>query len=225
METNLKTDCPYRRLVVLLYRSMLLLLGIVGLVFQYIGDGIGMLMYYTNLSNILVVLFLICLLAHKGKESVKLLRVKGGVTMSILITFVVYHLMLAPTAKPEDFYTIENYLLHYVVPLGFLLDTLVFDRVKYHVLDPIRWAQLPIVYFAFAILNGTVLHWPIPGVEAFYPYFFINVDKYGWILVLRNAALITAAYIAVGYVLFTVITLLSRKTLSPGHCPFRKGQC
>lgn len=206
----------------MLYRSMLLLLGVVALVIQYVDDGLGMLMYYTNLSNIVVVLFLVCLLAHKGKESERLLRVKGGVTMSILITFVVYHFMLAPTAKPENFFTIENYLLHYIVPVGFLLDTLVFDRVKYHVLDPVRWAQLPIFYFAFAILNGVVLHWPIPGKEGFYPYFFINVDKYGWAIVMRNAALITVAYIAVGYLLFTVVILLSRRALGAGRCPFKR---
>ena len=56
----------------------------------------------------------------------KSLAPKGGVTMSIMITCVIYHFLLAPIAT--NFYTLENFLCHYIVPLWFLADTLFFDK-------------------------------------------------------------------------------------------------
>ena len=63
--------------------------------------GLGMLLYYTVLSNLLVVLFTGYLLLKMRSggdswQSPSILRLKGGVTMSIMITCVIYHFMLAP---------------------------------------------------------------------------------------------------------------------------------
>ena len=65
--------------------------------------GFGMLLYYTVLSNLLVTLFtayLLYVMRRSGEnwQSRHLLRLKGGVTMSIMITCVIYHFMLAPIA-------------------------------------------------------------------------------------------------------------------------------
>ena len=57
-------------------------------------------------------------------QSPGILRLKGGVTMSIMITCVIYHFMLAPLTT--DFYRLENFLCHYIVPLWFLADTIIF---------------------------------------------------------------------------------------------------
>ena len=61
--------------------------------------GFGMLLYYTVLSNLLVTIFTGYLLRVMSRsaenwQSPTLLRLKGGVTMSIMITCVIYHLCL-----------------------------------------------------------------------------------------------------------------------------------
>ena len=85
-----------------------------------------------------------------------LLRLKGGVTMSIMITCVIYHFLLAPIAT--NFYTLENFLCHYIVPLWFLADTLFFDKQgQYKIWDPIVWTILPLLYMIFALFNGLSL--------------------------------------------------------------------
>ena len=58
--------------------------------------GFGMLLYYTVLSNLLVTIFtgyLLRVMSRSGEnwQSPTLLRLKGGVTMSIMITCVIYH--------------------------------------------------------------------------------------------------------------------------------------
>ena len=58
--------------------------------------GFGMLLYYTVLSNLLVAIFTLYLLKVMSRlgenwQRPSLLRLKGGVTMSIMITCVIYH--------------------------------------------------------------------------------------------------------------------------------------
>ena len=129
--------------------------------------GFGMLLYYTVLSNLLVTIFtgyLLRVMSRSGEnwQSPTLLRLKGGVTMSIMITCVIYHFMLAPIAT--DFYRVENFLCHYIVPLWFLADTLFFDKQgQYKIWDPVLWTILPLVYMIFALFNGLVLKLNIPN--------------------------------------------------------------
>lgn len=189
-------------------RCLLLALAILGVVLEILRYGFGMLLYYTVLSNLLVVLFVAYLLYRmKAKEdwqSQNLLRVKGGVTMSIMITCVIYHILLAPIAT--DFYRLENFLCHYIVPLFFLLDTLVADKQgQYKWLDPLAWTSVPLLYMGFALLNGLVFGLPVPKAkDSPFPYFFLNVGKKGWGYVLTYSAIIFVAYLLAGFVLFAV---------------------
>ena len=176
--------------------------------------GFGMLLYYTVLSNLLVTLFtayLIYVMRRSGEnwQSQRLLRLKGGVTMSIMITCVIYHFMLAPIAT--DFYRLENFLCHYIVPLWFLADTLLFDKQgQYKIWDPVLWTILPLVYMLFALFNGLVLKLNIPNSKDNpFPYFFLNVNK-GWDVVIKWCLIIFAAYMVAGFI-FYLIKQIKRK--------------
>ena len=176
--------------------------------------GFGMLLYYTVLSNLLVTLFtayLLYVMRRSGEnwQSRHLLRLKGGVTMSIMITCVIYHFMLAPIAT--DFYRLENFLCHYIVPLWFLADTLLFDKQgQYKIWDPVLWTILPLVYMIFALFNGLVLKLNIPNSKDNpFPYFFLNVNK-GWDVVIKWCLIIFAAYMVAGFI-FYLIKQIKRK--------------
>ncbi|MBF0775518.1 hypothetical protein BVE84_04055 [Streptococcus azizii] len=189
-------------------RCLLALLAIIGTTLEILKYGVGMLLYYTVQSNLLVALFATYMvyamyrkqdLQHRG-----FLRLKAAVTMSIMITCVIYHFMLAPLAT--DFWRVENLLCHYIVPLYFLLDTLLIDQKKqYKWFDPIWWTALPVAYLAFALLNGLVIQLPIPDAkDSPFAYFFLNVPKYGWAYVLTYATKIFLAYLLAGYGLLLV---------------------
>ncbi|MFS9260590.1 Pr6Pr family membrane protein [Streptococcus infantis] len=178
--------------------------------------GFGMLLYYTVLSNLLVMIFTGYLLWKMRREgdhwqSSSLLRLKGGITMSIMITCVIYHFMLAPLTK--DFYRLENFLCHYIVPLWFLVDTIIFDKSRqYKWFDPIVWTVLPLLYMGFAILNGFVLKMDVPNAkDSPFPYFFLNANKYGWGFVFRWAAIIFVAYMVSGYLFYLVKNIKKSK--------------
>ena len=178
--------------------------------------GFGMLLYYTVLSNLLVMIFTGYLLWKMRREgdhwqSSSLLRLKGGITMSIMITCVIYHFMLAPLTK--DFYRLENFLCHYIVPLWFLVDTIIFDKSRqYKWFDPIVWTVLPLLYMGFAILNGFVLKTDVPNAkDSPFPYFFLNAPKHGWGFVFRWAAIIFVAYMVSGYLFYLVKNIKKSK--------------
>lgn len=176
--------------------------------------GFGMLLYYTVLSNLLVTIFtgyLLRVMNRSGEnwQSPTLLRLKGGVTMSIMITCVIYHFMLAPIAT--DFYRVENFLCHYIVPLWFLADTLFFDKQgQYKIWDPVLWTILPLVYMIFALFNGLVLKLPVPNSKVSpFPYFFLDVAK-GWDVVIKWCLIIFVAYMVAGFI-FYLIKQIKRK--------------
>ena len=178
--------------------------------------GFGMLLYYTVLSNLLVMIFTGYLLWKMRREgdhwqSSSLLRLKGGITMSIMITCVIYHFMLAPLTK--DFYRLEKFLCNYIVPLWFLVDTIIFDKSRqYKWFDPIVWTVLPLLYMGFAILNGFVLKMDVPNAkDSPFPYFFLNANKYGWGFVFRWAAIIFVAYMVSGYLFYLVKNIKKSK--------------
>ena len=176
-------------------------------------------MYYTNLSNLLVSIFaiymVVAMVQNKDLQTTNFLRIKAAVTMSIMITFVIYHFMLAPLAT--DFWRVENMLCHYITPLYFFFDTLLVDRQRqYQLLDPLRWTALPLLYMAFALLNGLVLKWPIPDAkDSPFAYYFLNVHKYGWSYVLTHAVVIFLAYLLAGYLLYFIKTIKIKAVSSP----------
>ena len=196
--------------IIFFSRSFMFLAAFTGVYLEITKrGGLGMLLYYTVLSNLLVMIFTGYLLWKMRREgdywqSSSLLRLKGGITMCIMITCVIYHFMLAPLTK--DFYRLENFLCHYIVPLWFLVDTIIFDKSRqYKWFDPIVWTVLPLLYMGFAILNGFVLKMDVPNAkDSPFPYFFLNANKYGWGFVFRWAAIIFVAYMVSGYLFYLV---------------------
>ncbi|MCP1639265.1 hypothetical protein J2T50_000962 [Streptococcus gallinaceus] len=198
-----------------LSRCLLALLAVVGTSMEIAKYGIGMLMYYTVQSNLLVALFslyMVYVMSRKlDMQSPKFLRIKAAVTMSIMITFVIYHLLLAPIVT--DFWRVENILCHYIVPLYFFADTLFFDKQKqYKWFDPIWWTSLPLLYMIFGLVNGLFIKIPIPDAkDSPFAYFFLNVTKYGWNFVLTYAGTIFVVYLIAGFVLLGIKSISFKK--------------
>ena len=204
-----------------IYRLSLAVIGLIGIFLEIYKYGITMLMYYTLISNTLITLFLGYLVTYenkndlneKTKQNKKVLTLKGGLTMCIMLTFLVYHFMLAPSILPEKFNRLENYIVHYIMPIGFIIDTLFFDiKNVYNKLSPVKWTLIPLIYFVFGLLNGLVFKIEFPdSVHSPFPYFFMNVNKLGWFNVLKISVIILVIYILIGYVLLGIKKKLGKK--------------
>lgn len=169
--------------------------------------------YYTNLSNLLVLIYF--LLRSVGRAA----GWNAGwlysdvsffaVTMSILLTFLIFHFLLAPNMKKQsednaEFHyltSIDNYIVHYAVPLMTFADWVIFGKT--HPLSyscAITWTVIPLIYTVFSLIRGSIGK-EIPGSSSRFPYYFIDPDKQGWKRVCINVVIILFLFILIGLLL------------------------
>lgn len=182
---------------------------VLGLGIALLPDKLYKLTYYTNISNLLILLFFAYLLylSIRGIPlSQKHYRLKACFTICITLTFLVYHFLLAEDSTPAEFYTIKNITLHYIAPILVIIDFIVFDQRKmYTILDPVYWTFIPILYLIFSLVKGIVFRIPIPDEEHTpFPYFFLNITKYGIKTVATYCIVILVFYLFTGYLMYAL---------------------
>lgn len=165
--------------------------------------------YFTNLSNIYVAAVtaaeLVMLLCRPKAEFPAAL--KGSALLCIMLTMLVAHFMLGGftmggTMAPSLM------LLHYVVPILTLIDTLVFfpkGRMKAYY--PFLWAVPPIIYLIVTMI--------ICSGGAFspkYPYPFLNIDELGIKNVTLTIIVLVILYMAAGYILYAIDRAVAKRS-------------
>ncbi|MHC1695564.1 MAG: Pr6Pr family membrane protein [Eubacteriales bacterium] len=200
----------------LIYRFALLLVSITGLIlmtgYSSGKDGSELFCYYTVQSNLLVCLIYLFLCIKGGADLLRgrcvacyYPRMKGGVVLCIFATNLIFHFVLMPqmlyAGAAFEVFSMASMFVHYVVPLMTVADWLVFDkRLSLRVTDPLRWLCIPYVYFAGVLVRAAV--GPVLSHGSRYPYFFIDVDKYGWLSASRYLAILTVLFLCLGYLIF-----------------------
>ncbi len=204
-----------------IYRLLFLLVCEAGLILEFVGVGsLGgakmLLCYYTVLSNLVCFLyFAFLVIVQPARENA---LIKGAVTMCITVTGLVYHFMLtgvmeASVGAVSQTLLIGNTLVHYVVPIGVVLDYfLFFPKGNYKPLHPLAWLALPFAYFVFILIRAEVSTATFTGYggQSRFPYPFLDVDAYGWSRVLLMVFAITVVFTALGYLSFVLDRLLGR---------------
>ncbi len=202
------------RITSAIYRTVLTTLSFVGiLLVSGILEGTlrgELVIYYTNLSNILCLVVISIVLVDNIKKiqngelvghNDKIVKLKAATTMAIMVTGIVYHFLLGDP-KAEGFFNLDNIIVHYIVPFMFVLDWILFDKKHSLTLkDPLTWLAIPYIYCGYALIRG-----PIVGPEhpIQYAYFFIDVNIYGYGGVFLWVIGLTAAFLLVGYLMWFV---------------------
>lgn len=211
--------------IVLSYRLIFVLICGYGLYLNlFNGQSIqwAQLRYYTLLSNVLCEIYMLsCLIKEiRGfrawntqiqSEGVVLAHLKGAITLCILVTFLIFHFLLAggsfsmgSGAGGAYLNSLSNRIVHYVVPLMFVLDWLLFDvKGTYTHFDPVKWIVIPYVYLAYALIRGAVGGAVFHGGSK-YPYFFLDGPKIGWFNVFAYVAVLTIFFVILGYVIYGI---------------------
>lgn len=224
--------CIKNRVFALVFRLIMLIgcsVGLYSMLFMGGKFNYSMLVFYTNLSNLVCWVFFLVLTIKTISDiksngvrgtTVFLPKIKGMVTMMITVTFLVFAVLLAPlmfqmggnAAESVGLYSLANILVHYFTPLMVIFDWLLFDeKNRYRWFEPFRWLIIPYLYFIFALIRAEI------GGELFggsrYPYFFIDVDKLGWGGVALYVLGITVFFIIIGYLLVAIdhLTIENRK--------------
>jgi len=151
--------------------------------------------YFTVLTNIFVALVATAGALHRRAPSRPWLyreTVVGCATTAILVVGIVYHVLLRKIWAPQGAQLLADVVLHYVVPIGTLLNWLIYrhdERVAGWA--PLAWCSYPLAYLAYVLVRGEIL--------ASYPYPFIDVARLGYPQVGANAAGLLAGFAALGF--------------------------
>jgi hypothetical protein len=194
------------RKISLAYKCLIFLCAVVGILLQCEVGTSNFSLYsfrmFTTLSNLAVAMFylsyLIAEISKSGsaENSVKFGYCKFLITMSITLTGLIAHFMLRGMFDGMDAIAKAGLtLLHYVVPIGTVLDWLLFDiKGKTTWKMPLFAAVFPLMYVIISLIAAQFM-----TGDGKYPYPFLNMDTLGVGAVALNIVLIALAFFAVGY--------------------------
>ena len=206
----------------LIFQTIYCTLGFVGIVSTFgIFDDItsfrwDFYVHFTNISNFLCIGIMFAALVQTAKKkedsfvtTAPLLKFIG--MLGILLTFLVFNIMLAgaPGRDPQANWRIGSILAHVVLPIMYIADWFLFyERKKCKWYYPIASIGFPLAYVIFLLIQAVILNFdssiliPTTTTPLIYPYFFVNLETQGIDGVLMWIAILSAAFVAVGFAFF-----------------------
>ena len=215
----------------LIYQTIYCTLGLVGCVASLgIFDNINVIrwdfyVHFTNISNYLCIGVMLAALiqtARKKEDSyvttAPALKFIG--MLGILFTFLVFNLMLAGAdgRDPLANWRVGSILFHVVLPVMYIADWFLFyERKNCKWYYPIVSAVFPLAYAVFLLIQAIILKFdssiliPNSATPLIYPYFFVNLETLGVSGVLMWIGILSAVFVAMGYVFLGLDNILKRK--------------
>lgn len=178
--------------------------------------------HFTNLSNYLCAIFMFLELRDTAKKTMDSYVttypiVKFVALLSILLTFMIYNFVLAKSRDIKDSFVVASVTLHMILPLMFTFDYILFyehGKVKWYY--PIVSTVFPLLYAAFIFVHAAYyyfdssIYYPGRNDPFIYPYFFLNLDKYGVVGVITNILVILIVFVVFGNIIVLIDKLLGK---------------
>lgn len=156
--------------------------------------------YFTILSNYMVAIILTALVAFPESRIGRFASqpdVRTCVAVYITVTGVVYFLFLRHLSPPHTLRHTANVLLHYVVPVMYVVDWFVFvPKGTLRAKQVLIWLIFPLAYAGYTFLHG--------ALTGFYPYPFLNVTRLGYPHVLLNCVVLTVVFALLGLLMVAI---------------------
>ena len=217
----------------LIFQTIYCTLGFVGIVASLgIFDNIQQIrwdfyVHFTNISNFFCIGIMLTALIQTVKRkddgyvtAAPMLKFIG--MLAILLTFLVFNIMLAGAEgrDPQANWRVGSLCFHVVLPIMFIADWFLFyERKKTKWYYPIASTAFPLAYMAFLLIQAIILKFdssiliPTTTTPLIYPYFFVNLETQGVSGVLMWVGILSAAFVAVGFLFFGLDKLGKKKEL------------
>ena len=215
----------------LIFQTIYCTLGFVGVVASFgIFDDITNIrwdfyVHFTNISNYFCLGIMVVGLIQTAKKkedsyvsSVPMLKFIG--LLGILLTFLVFNIMLAGAEgrNPQANWRIGSILAHVLLPILYIADWFFFyERKQSKWYYPIASMGFPLAYVFFLLIQAIILSFdtsiliPTTTTPLIYPYFFVNLETQGLPKVLMWIAILSIAFVAVGYIFYGLDRLEIKK--------------
>lgn len=213
-----------RRKISFVYRLFLLASLLAGIVLTLKNTTSikYLLSYYTTQSNILCFLVFCMFLAgdmvqYNYPEKKWYPILKGSITITILVTAIIYLGVLVP--NDLVMYTINcqgmlgkkigNLFVHFISPIMVVLDYYFDEKGRFALWNPPMWLFFPILYVGF-VYSGKGKFYNIGGSREF-AYFFLDYKKIGIKGVSMCITIIVVGIIVLGYLFVFLDYRLAKK--------------
>ena len=206
----------------LIFQTIYCTLGFVGTVASLgIFDNIEAIrwdfyVHFTNISNFFCIAIMVLGLIQTAKKkedsyvsAAPLFKFIG--MLGILLTFLVFNIMLAGAEgrDPQANWRVGSLIAHVVLPIMYIADWFLFyERKQTKWYYPIASIGFPLAYVIFLLIQALILGFdssiliPTTTTPLIYPYFFVNIETQGVPGVLMWIAILSAAFVAVGYAFY-----------------------
>ena len=140
--------------------------------------------------------------------------------LGILLTFLVFNIMLAGAEgrDPQANWRVGSLIFHVVLPIMYIADWFLFyERKRARWYYPVASIAFPLGYVIFLLIQAVILKFdssiliPTTTTPLIYPYFFVNIDTQGVSGVLMWIGILAAAFVAVGFLFFSLDKLGKKK--------------
>lgn len=219
------------RTVQLIFQTVYCTIGLIGVVACLgIFDDIKNLrwdfyVHFTNISNFFcfgVMFASLIQTIRKDKDSYvsacPLFKFIG--MLGILLTFLVFNILLAGAEgrDPQANWRISSVAFHVVLPIMYVLHWVLFyehKKVKWNY--PLLSIIFPLIYVIFIFVQAAIMKFdtsiliPNTTTPLIYPYFFLNIETQGFMVVVWIIALL-AGFVALGYGFYGVDKIIKSKS-------------
>mgnify|MGYP006947916118 CR=1 FL=1 len=159
--------------------------------------------YFTIWSNALVVFTITALFLNPKRSDARFKLLRNTSLLMILMTGILYHILIAPTAHPKSWNVYTNLFQHYITPiLTVLVWLFVGPRKWFNLRMTINVFAIPTIYLAYTFIRGAII--------SRYPYGFFDVIKYGYVSVGTTLIMIYVAGYVLALLFFGLDKALSR---------------
>jgi hypothetical protein len=156
--------------------------------------------YFTIVTNLLVCLALTLPLVSPASAAGRFFSrsdITAGVATSIVFVGLAYHFLLRNIWNPQGLQLLADVLLHYVMPILFLLYWWFnFPKGALRWTHPFVWGLYPTVYLIYALIRGIFV--------GNYPYRFIDPLAIGYERTMINAVGLLVVFIVLGLILVSL---------------------
>ena len=216
------------RTVQLIFQTAFCTLGILGIIasfgtfnYEFRSDFY---VHFTNISNYfcigVMVTALIETIKKKDDDYVSthpLMKFMG--MLGILLTFLVFNILLAGAAgrDPQANWRIGSLSFHVVLPIMYVVHWVLFyehKKVKWNY--PLLSILFPLAYVIFIFIQAAIMKFdtsiliPNTTTPLIYPYFFLNIETQG-IMVVGWIFALLAGFVALGYGFYGVDKVIKSK--------------
>ena len=216
----------------LIFQTIYCTLGLVGIIASLgIFDDINTIrwdfyVHFTNISNFLCFGVMLAALIQTAKKKTDSYVTTAPVLkfigmLGILLTFLVFNIMLAGAEgrDPQLNWRIGSLCFHVVLPVLYIADWFLFyERKKSKWYYPIASIGFPVAYVIFLLIQAIILKFdssiliPTTSTPLIYPYFFVDLDKQGVPGVLMWIAILSVAFVVVGFAFFGIDRIGKKKS-------------